>query len=1410
MRFSITRISTSLPAILKDRSSGPDLGQVFDAIVVGSGYGGAISAAKLALAGRKVLLLERGREILPGDYPRTLAEAQQETQITTAQAGRLTRVNGMLDLRINKDMSVVVGCGLGGTSLINANVSISPVEGVFTQTETGPDGKERHLWPKAFRVAADGTPIATPLAAEYAEAIAGLGAQPLPASKTFPKIEALKKAADELGYPFERPPINVTFADGKNHFGNFQPVCTDCGDCCSGCNYGAKNTTLMNYLPFAAANGAEIVTEAEVFTVAQEGGLWEVRINAFGQPAKDGFDVKAQLVVLAAGTLGSTEILKRSEAAGLKLASGALGLGFSGNGDVLGFGFDANRETDAAKAPSPIYSIGAGVNAPDQPQYAPGPCITGAIRIDMGPGDAVRDGVLIEEGVAPGPLSLIYPGIFFIQDAVNSNLMRFPDAQRRMEDIQNLGNDLLGMKDLSDLAYTGAVANTQSYLLMSHDDAGGKLCFNAQTDSIWVDWPGVGSRFPFPRDNDILRQASDTIWANYVANPLWDEAFGWKVISTHPVGGCRMADSAEDGVVNADCHVFTGTGDEVYDGLMVCDGAVIPSALGVNPLLTISAVTIRAMDRLIAKRNWPVTSSPKPAASTSPKVNLTPLEPAPFAALETALNYAAERLGQAILGIALGRGGTVKTELFDAARTFVKDHVSGWQQPIALGLINKAEKAADMKDDFLPAFETLKGYVTKIQGVLTGGGASSSDDVAAALLGVVEEIVGELSSGLSFSETMSGAVAQLPQRPHPVSDPYRIGAAQGAVEGATIEALFVVSTPDVDDMMKDPRHPTALGGSLVVAGTLPGLPAGTYTLSDGTFELLRQDDTEVDRWLMTYAGKFHDGLTFSGYKVLQRRPGSNWWTDLTTLNVDIFDASGSAGVPLARGQLTLGVQDFVRQSQTIRAAFNGALGEMGIFNKVIEAIEGHSLKTLVRSSDFLNGLARFGLKTYGTDAQGNLLPQANALAALADIDAPMLFATLIFEAYGGLPAYLYNYPARNVPAGAMPRPDGGTLPGFPEIKAQPLSETVAGATMQLTRFEGGKKGPVIVANGLGFRGLGFALINPTSKAPSFVQSLLKEGYDVWVFDHRASPQNVGTNGKVNIDYTIDQIAEVDWGWAIDTVLKARPDVKDVQVMAHCLGGLTAMMAVAGGHVRDIRQMIVSQFSLHPVTSWFNELKADTNLAALIRSGLDMTERVAIAQLTGNPLLGDLFEKREIFDLCSAVPPAGKRTKEQDLALLIDTLLWRAPFPAGEPCYSPTCHRVFGVFGQVYLHAQLDQFTHEAIGAMAGPVATRPFLQLGKMMRAGLAVDAGGRSATYMAHPERFTFPVHLISGSRNQLVTPDTTLRTQRWLQKGTPANAHLFTRQVFDGFGHLDCFIGRDAPAKVFGPLIDRLNAFN
>src|SRR5262249_20220221 len=190
------------------------------------------------------------------------------------------------------------------------------------------------------------------------------------------KLEALEKSAAFMKEKFYRPPINVTFEDppgNLNHVGEEQHKCTCCGDCVSGCNFGAKNTTLMNYLPDSRNHGAEIFTQASVSYVERRDAKWAVHYQVLDS-GREQFDapalfVTADIVILSAGTLGSTEILLRSAANGLRL-SGHLGQNFSGNGDVLAFAYNTEQE---------INSVGLGDRDPKGREV--GPCITGIIDI---------------------------------------------------------------------------------------------------------------------------------------------------------------------------------------------------------------------------------------------------------------------------------------------------------------------------------------------------------------------------------------------------------------------------------------------------------------------------------------------------------------------------------------------------------------------------------------------------------------------------------------------------------------------------------------------------------------------------------------------------------------------------------------------------------------------------------------------------------------------------------------------------------------------------------------------------------------------------------------------------------------------------------------------------------------------
>ncbi len=548
----------------------------YEVVVVGSGYGGGISASRLSRAGKQVCLLERGKEFQPGEYPDTEPEALQEMQ-SDFPHGHVGSRSGLYDFRVNKDINVFLGCGLGGTSLVNANVVLRAEPRVLDDPR----------WPQEIR-----DDLNTLVEDGYRHAIEMLRPTPLPQQINLAKLTALETSARALNEKFYRPPISVTFEEpecGVNHVGTEQHACTLCGDCVTGCNYHAKNTTLMNYLPDARNHGAEIYTQVSVRRLERQDDRWIVHYQLV-DAGREKFDapemfVTADIVVLAAGTLGSTEILLRSKAAGLSL-SDKLGHGFTGNGDVLAFGYNNDQE---------INGVGFGQQSP-QGREPVGPTITGII--DARAKTDLDSGMVIEEGAVPGALGAALPvGLAACSAAMgvdtDSGLVDFVNEKRRELDSLVRG------------PYTGATRNTQTYLIMTHDDGGGRMYL--EDDRLRIDWPGVGSQPIFAEADQKLEEATRPLGGTHLKSPIWSKPLKKDLITVHPLGGCAMATGAEAGVVNHKGQVFSANaGTEVYEGLYVSDGSVIPRSIGVNPLLTISALAERCCALLAQDRGWTI------------------------------------------------------------------------------------------------------------------------------------------------------------------------------------------------------------------------------------------------------------------------------------------------------------------------------------------------------------------------------------------------------------------------------------------------------------------------------------------------------------------------------------------------------------------------------------------------------------------------------------------------------------------------------------------------------------------------------------------------------------------------------------------------------------------------------------
>jgi len=151
--------------------------------------------------------------------------------------------------------------------------------------------------------------------------------------------------------------------------------------------------------------------------------------------------------------------------------------------------------------------------------------------------------------------------------------------------------------------------------------------------------------------------------------------------------------------------------------------------------------------------------------------------------------------------------------------------------------------------------------------------------------------------------------------------------------------------------------------------------------------------------------------------------------------------------------------------------------------------------------------------------------------------------------------------------------------------------------------------------------------------------------------------------------------------------------------------------------------------------------------------------------------------------------------------------WKAPFGIDHMCLSPTCHRIYGLYGPVIAHKNLNAATHEAMREIFGEIATKPFVQLGLIMQLGRAVSADGKD-TYLPHYERLNMPIHVISGDLNQIVLPESGYYFHKWLHAKFPDNRDLYTWKMIEGYAHNDCIIGKNANADVFCGILEILDA--
>lgn len=514
----------------------PATDDFYDFVVIGSGFGGSVSAMRLAQKGYRVAVLEAGKRYRAGDFAKTNWNAPKYFW-----APRF-RCFGIQNITLLKGVMVLHGAGVGGGSLVYANTLMQPHDQVFDDP----------AWSRGVNWRAE-------LAPHYDTARRMLGVTTNPA--LMEGEEALRNVArrmgcedtfhaTDVGVYFGEPGVTVKdpYFDGD---GPERTGCILCGGCMVGCRFGAKNTLDQNYLYFAEKWGTRVIPETEATRIVPGAGGYTVETRSttalFG---KKGPTLRAKRVVLAAGVLGTVQLLLRNRDVyrTLPALSPRLGDFVRTNGESLlgATSFEAHRKLSrgiaigAAFHPNSITKI-EGVRYPSG---------SGAMRLLGVP--------LTPDGNAfTRPLKLLLHAF-----------LRLPRMLK-----------LLFVRDWA--------RSTVILLVMQSVDQYLKLGLGRSLFGRVV--RGAPTDKPVPSYLPVAQEAAQILAQEIHGEPqnIVSEVLLRTPATAHILGGCCIGDSAESGVIDPRHEVFG------YPGLYVCDGSVVPGNLAVNPSLTITAMAER-------------------------------------------------------------------------------------------------------------------------------------------------------------------------------------------------------------------------------------------------------------------------------------------------------------------------------------------------------------------------------------------------------------------------------------------------------------------------------------------------------------------------------------------------------------------------------------------------------------------------------------------------------------------------------------------------------------------------------------------------------------------------------------------------------------------------------------------------
>lgn len=531
----------------------------YDAVVIGSGFGGAVAACRLTQAGSaagfgNVAILERGRR-----YDGAHAFPRDFTNL--ASGWLWPEKQGLIDVKPVNGMQIVQAAGWGGGSLVYANVHLRPVAEVFANG-----------WPSGYsRAALDAYYDLVAYMLEIKSIDQSASGMPTKTQRMQAAAKSLQREAQ-----FVLPNLAVRMeAAGQpvvNRHGVAQSGCLHCGECVIGCNHRAKNTLDLNYLAVAEKNGADVCTQCEVYKLDVIDGGYRIHFRDHSTDGGEGF-VDARHVFLCAGAVNSTELLLRcrDQFGTLPDLGAQLGERYSGNGDLLAFAF----------------------NTKDSWQASSGPTITTAVIYDRGDGDD-KIWFALEEGGFPKELVRVIQLLNPKEDALADAVLLLRDELR--DEFSARATSRVGHAD-------GAHDDTAIFLVMGRDKGNGRIRLQPLTRDLHVEWDVNPNRCLYDAEQQIASDIAKALGGDVAWDPFWRRLH--LPASVHNLGGCVMSDDDKGGVTSPIGEVWG------HPNLFVLDGASLPGATGVNPSHTIAAVAERNIEQIIAREISRITGAPQ-------------------------------------------------------------------------------------------------------------------------------------------------------------------------------------------------------------------------------------------------------------------------------------------------------------------------------------------------------------------------------------------------------------------------------------------------------------------------------------------------------------------------------------------------------------------------------------------------------------------------------------------------------------------------------------------------------------------------------------------------------------------------------------------------------------------------------